>query len=84
MLSAILPQTQPFGISTCRYGQNGAGFCECGYIHIERAVLYIVDKTKRTARIEPLCRFPFLKGDSFYKKSPRLKGTGVGGAVYNY
>ncbi len=55
MLSAILPQTQPFGISTCRYGQNGAGFCECGYIHIERAVLYIVDKTKRTARIEPLC-----------------------------
>lgn len=53
MLSAILPHTRPFGISTCRYGQNGAGFCECGYIHIERAVLYIVDKTKRTARIEP-------------------------------
>lgn len=35
MLSAILPQPRPFGISTCRHGQNGAGFSDCGYIHIE-------------------------------------------------
>ena len=51
----------------------------CRYIPSDGAVLYMADKTKRTARIEPLCRFPFLKGDSFYKKSPRLKETGVGG-----